>query len=562
MRASSPGAVKRSLTVCLPLALIGTLLPLPAATEIVAVPEVVSTTVPVSLAPTATSTGVDGAAQVVVASAPITTAHPFTMVGFELPDGIDVVEVRTRDEAGAWSPWYELDRYGDDDGPDADAPHADLDRSARFTEPAWVGPSEQLQVRVPVDEADRDGQGSGEEPITSTVEATILDTEGSAPDARTRRRVQITGPVAEAASRPGIVSRSAWGAAAPTRGASYAARIDLTVVHHTAGSNNYTRAQAPGRVRGYQAYHRNTLNWGDIGYNALIDRYGTIYEGRAGGLDRSVVGAHARGYNTGSFGVSVMGNFEHVDAPQAAYDALVRVIAWKAAIHRFDPAGTTDRAYGGSRVRSVVGHREVGQTACPGRIQNRMGWIRTQAAARRGPLPPDVRLWDVPVGSIHRDNVVALDRAGIIGGYQDNTYRPANDLTRGQMATIVGRAKGLPAVAPGRRFRDVDAATPHAGAIGAVSAAGIVGGFRDGTFRPGEPVTRGQMATFLARSLDLDERRPRFADVPASHPHAGSIGAIQEAGITNGGADGRYQPAAPLRRDQAASLIARAFDIR
>lgn len=75
-------------------------------------------------------------------------------------------------------------------------------------------------------------------------------------------------------------------------------------------------------------------------------------------------------------------------------------------------------------------------------------------------------------------------------------------------------------------------------------------------------MTRGQMATFLARALELTDRPPRFPDVHPSQPHAGAIGAIQAAGITNGGADGTYQPAAPLRRDQAASLIARAFAVR
>lgn len=436
MRAS-PRALIRPASVVLPLALVATLAPLPTATEWVAIPDVVATTVPVAIPPAAVGAARAAADPAPVVSAPVATEHPFTMVGFELPDGVDVVEVRTRERGGDWSPWYELDRLGADDGPDPDGPDAAHDRSASFTEPAWVDTSDHLQVRIPTGD-----QPGGELPSVDLLEATVLDTDGASPDARVRRRLRPVGPVAEAASRPAIVSRSAWGAAAPTRTARVAAGVDLTVVHHTAGSNSYTRAQAPGRVRGYQAYHRNTLGWGDIGYNVLIDRYGTIYEGRAGGLDRAVVGAHAANYNTGSFGVSVMGNFVDVDAPQAAYDALARVIAWKASIHRFDPTGTTDRVRNGARVRTVVGHREVGQTACPGRIQNRMGWIRSRALDLRGPLRPDIRLWDVPVGSTHRDNVLALDRAGIITGYPDNTFRPANDLTRGQMATIVGRARG------------------------------------------------------------------------------------------------------------------------
>jgi hypothetical protein len=149
-------------------------------------------------------------------------------------------------------------------------------RTERFTEPAWVGEAEQFQVELPAD-----ARGD------ARLQATVLDTEGLAGGPVERRRFTVPGgPVAEASTQPAIVSRAQWGAQAPRSAATYASGVDMAVVHHTAGSNSYTRDQAAGRVRGYQNYHRNTLGWKDIGYNALVDRYGRIYEGREGGLSR------------------------------------------------------------------------------------------------------------------------------------------------------------------------------------------------------------------------------------------------------------------------------------
>jgi hypothetical protein len=529
-------------------AMVLTVVPPPASVQVIAIPEVVDSTVPVVIPEETLVQAGLGGKEPLRRSAPIAAPHPFTMIGFELPDGVETLLVRARSPEGGWSEWFELDRLDADDGPDPDSEEAAADRSQRFSEPAWVGEADQFQVQLPA--------GSRGD---ARLNATVLDGDGLSGGPVERRRITVpTGAVTEAATRPAIVSRAQWGAQAPRSAASYASnnRVDMAVVHHTAGLNNYTREQAPGRVRSYQSYHRNTLGWKDIGYNALVDRFGVIYEGREGGLDRAVIGAHAGGYNTASFGVSVMGNFTNVDAPQAAYDALVRVIGWKAAIHGFDPLGTTSRTYNGNRLRTVSGHRDMGQTACPGRIQDRMWWIRTEAEKR------SMRFPDVPVGSAHRDAVLALDARGIIGGYADNTFRPANTLTRAQMATVVARAVGLSSVQPDGRFKDVDITTGHAGNIHAVAKAGIVGGYPDGTFRPDAIVSRDQMATFLARARKLSPRATTFVDVPASNPHAGNIGALQAAGITNGDSSGRYRPADDLRRDQAASLVARTWGIK
>ena len=128
-------------------------------------------------------------------------------------------------------------------------------------------------------------------------------------------------------------------------------------------------------MRGIQLYHVKSNGWNDIGYNFLVDRYGTVYEGRYGGIDRNVVGAHARGFNTGSVGVAVIGTFESGAAPAAAQSSLERLLAWRLDLAHVDPARDAHRVSGGSErfpagipvfLRAVSGHRDTGLTACPG----------------------------------------------------------------------------------------------------------------------------------------------------------------------------------------------------
>ncbi|MFP7695691.1 N-acetylmuramoyl-L-alanine amidase [Trueperella sp. LYQ143] len=189
---------------------------------------------------------------------------------------------------------------------------------------------------------------------------------------------------------PAIVTRTQWGgpAVSETWPANYVP-LSGAVVHHTAGSNDYTPQQAPGIVKAIWNYHTNVLEWGDIGYNFLIDKYGTVYEGRTGSLNapagKMVIGGHAAPGNTGSVGVSVMGDYTLIDPSSIVLNRISDVIAWQFSRSHVNPYGLfTFTAYSGKRtsIPAINGHRDISPTACPGRIYNYLDQIRAQVAAK------------------------------------------------------------------------------------------------------------------------------------------------------------------------------------
>ena len=480
-------------------------------------------------------------------SGAVAAPMPFSMLGFELPDGVDELWVRTSVDGLEWSDWVETERVEPDDGPDPGTPEAATDRSHRFAEPVWVEEANYLQVEVPADApADAD-----------EVRAELIDSLGIAGQP-TERKVVPAGPEsADAINRPNIISRAGWGADESWRNGSpsYARDgVHMGVVHHTATSNSYSDAKAV--MRSMYRYHTQSLGWSDLGYNLVVDREGNVYEGRAGGLDRGVIGAHARGYNTGSFGVSVIGNYENVDAPAAAMRALEQVVIWQSTIYGIDPDGWTNKT-NGSWTQTLVGHRQVGNTACPGRIQNHLPALRTatseQVQAAAVPFPDTT--------GTHREAVLELAEAGVINGCADNLFCPADGLTRGQMASLLSRALGFEPEGDEDRFPDVPAGHPHRAGIHALVEAEVVDGYRDGTFRPETELTRDQMATFLAGALELDQSKfeARFLDVTVLNPHARAVEAVAREEITLGCNESgtRYCPSDTLRRDQSASLLHR-----
>lgn len=183
-----------------------------------------------------------------------------------------------------------------------------------------------------------------------------------------------------------INTRKAWGAnEAQMTWKPTVAAVNGAVVHHTAGGNNYTQAQVPQQIRNIYHYHAVTLGWGDIGYNLIVDRYGGVWEGRAGGLTKAIQGAHARGANSRTFGITVMGDYDAAAPPSAAITAMNKAIAWKLHNHGI---GTSTKSIWvehedglGRTVPLVSAHRDVGWTTCPGNaFYARMPSIRDDVA--------------------------------------------------------------------------------------------------------------------------------------------------------------------------------------
>ncbi|KGN40901.1 hypothetical protein N801_10595 [Knoellia aerolata DSM 18566] len=168
-------------------------------------------------------------------------------------------------------------------------------------------------------------------------------------------------------SAPAIRSRAAWGADESLRrgGPSYGA-VKGEVVHHTVNANTYAADDVPALIRAIYQYHVVKNGWNDIGYNFLIDRFGRVWEGRHGGADRPVVGAHSPGVNSWTTAAAAIGDFSRsgTTVPAAVTTAYRDLFAWKARLHQLDPDWTVN--LGGETQRSISGHRDNTGTECPG----------------------------------------------------------------------------------------------------------------------------------------------------------------------------------------------------
>ncbi|MDQ3859133.1 MAG: N-acetylmuramoyl-L-alanine amidase [Actinomycetota bacterium] len=288
---------------------------------------------------------------------------------------------RTASARGGWTAWRPA-RPEAEDRPDPGSPEAGRRPGWKLGNPYWTGSATWIQYRLvgPV----------------ARLRAYFLWSPLRPGTAPVRRAVLVPG-------RPRIIMRAQWGAdesivRAPP---SYAERVAFSVVHHTAGAPPSSPAQSAAMVRGVLAYHVRSNGWNDIAYNYLVDPFGQIFEGRRGGVTRPVVGAHARGFNTGSTGVALLGNYDSRALTAAAREALVKLLAWRLDVAHVDPASRLTWTSAGSPkwpagravvLRAVSGHRDVGLTACPGaNAYAKLGAIAAAAAAYGGPKLFDPR---------------------------------------------------------------------------------------------------------------------------------------------------------------------------
>ncbi|MGI8537949.1 MAG: N-acetylmuramoyl-L-alanine amidase [Mycobacteriales bacterium] len=305
------------------------------------------------------------------------------------------------------------------------APLLDSDRLVGVT---WAAGAPQVRVRwltaagwtgweVPDDDSDvpepaeRAAARGGTEPLWRPPGASLVDVrvDGAAQDLQLVRvgdgvaRRDLSFGIAPAGADergllPGVRSRADWGAdESLRRGApTYAAGVKAVIVHHTAGSNDYAPADVPRRIRADYAYHVQARGWSDLGYNVVVDKFGGIWEGRAGGLGRATIGSHAAGFNTGTLGVSLLGDMTKALPTPEAVRAVSQVTAYAADTWGFDPLGTVVLTSGGSpkyaagkrvTLGRVHGHRDVGLTTCPGALYDRLGEVRRTASALLGAAP-------------------------------------------------------------------------------------------------------------------------------------------------------------------------------
>jgi hypothetical protein len=276
-------------------------------------------------------------------------APRFNLVGLHW-QGSGEVSFRARAIGGRWSAWR-------DAAPEAeDAPDPGREgrrRGWRIGNPYWTGPSNRLEIK-----------------LRGRVRRVRAHYIWSPTDRIPLRAISM-------ADSPLILSRLAWGANERIRRGrpKYADALRFAIVHHTAGSNTYSRAQSAAIVRGIQLYHVRSNGWDDIGYNFLVDKYGQVFEGRSGGIDRNVVGAHAAGFNTGSVGVALFGNYDAGSVTPSARTSLTRLLAWRLDVAHLDPLSLTNWTSTGNprfptgapvTLRTISGHRDTGFTSCPG----------------------------------------------------------------------------------------------------------------------------------------------------------------------------------------------------
>lgn len=213
------------------------------------------------------------------------------------------------------------------------------------------------------------------------------------------RPVAARPAVTHPAVRPVIVPRSRWLDTKSTHTqppARYDDRVVAVFVHHTDSPNNYTCAETPRIIRYLYAGQIGARQWDDIGYNFLVDRCGTIYEGRAGGVDRAVTGAHTQGFNHRTAGIAAIGTFAAgTEVPRAMTESIAALAAWKLGLSDVDPRGRVRlvssndlsrfRAGVAAVLPTLAGHDAGFMTNCPGAaLTARLPQIRARAAHLQG----------------------------------------------------------------------------------------------------------------------------------------------------------------------------------
>jgi hypothetical protein len=310
----------------------------------------------------------------------------FDLIGLRWARGSRAeAQVRARKAGGRWTKWVPLHTAGDH-GPDGGR------ATPAGTDPAFTGAADEFQLRLKGHPGDLRARFVRALPTAKVAQRVGRRLRRRAA-ARTARRQVGSGPTVP------IISRSEWGAdSVPPREDPLYGDVQVAFVHHTVTANDYAPEDSAGIVLGIARYHRDSNGWNDIGYNFLVDKYGQVFEGRAGGIDQAVVGAQAQGYNSHSTGVACLGTYTEITQSEAGMDALARLIGWKLALHAAPTSGTVTLISAGgasNRYRSgtpvtferISGHRDGDSTSCPGdALYAQLDDLRAAAARYAAPI--------------------------------------------------------------------------------------------------------------------------------------------------------------------------------
>lgn len=361
----------------------------------------------------------------------------FTLVGLTWQGKIDqsiTFKVKIR-ESGVWTNWINLENGLYEE---ASTGTADAIDARGGTDPLLTAPADGIEVvmesgliLVPTDlkvnlfnsDTTRQDRSITKSSALTSMSSSMSTLNSSAP---------AVSPQGAVVPRPRIVSRAEWGADETWRSPTprMGTRVLAGVVHHTASTNSYSADQAPAQMRNLYAYFTKSLNYSDMGYNFLVDKFGTIYEGRAGcavnaaptcdGPAQPTQGAHTAGLNLDTFGVSVIGNYDVLapENPAAIVEAVASLMAWKIAPYGLDPNATarvlsTDTSgsskFGAGQTATmqvITAHRDVGITACPGRfLYPYMTQIRSRATDLLLPVIRDASVSPLNLNQVAAENV-------------------------------------------------------------------------------------------------------------------------------------------------------------
>jgi hypothetical protein len=303
---------------------------------------------------------------------PLRAPRRYDLVGASWRSGIGTLWLRGRRAGARWSPWVQLG--ASEEQTRGRLPHA--------TEPVWAGGDDYVQLR-------------GSAPLRG-LHLSFVNAHVPSAFTAGARKSQVSLPTG---GQLAITPRAAWGASRcrPRKTAGYGA-VDLAFVHHTDSLNAYSRSESPSVVLGVCLFHRNVNRWNDIGYNFLVDRYGQVFEGRAGGMGAPVVGAQAGGFNLFSTGIAAIGTFSSARFPAAGINSMAELLAWKLSQLGIPAIGTvTVPSNGGPftffrkgtpvTLNHIAGHRDADSTACPGgALYAQLPALRTRVAQLEGPV--------------------------------------------------------------------------------------------------------------------------------------------------------------------------------